>query len=52
MEVYDRVIKIVAPKRAKLKEAEAELALQMTRLSEKHTKLQQVRILLPYDLHI
>lgn len=43
MEVYDRVIKIVAPKRAKLQEAEVELSRQMKRLSEKHTQLQQVR---------
>ena len=42
MEVYDRVIKIVSPKRAKLQEAEQELARQMKRLSEKHTQLQQV----------
>jgi dynein heavy chain len=42
MEVYDRVIKIVAPKRAKLQEAEQELARQMKRLSEKHSQLQQV----------
>ena len=45
MEVYDRVIKIVAPKRAKLQEAEQELARQMKRLSEKHSQLQQVNIL-------
>ena len=42
MEVYDRVIKIVAPKRAKLKDAEEELARQMACLSEKHHQLQQV----------
>ncbi len=42
MEVYDRVIKIVAPKRAKLQEAEQELTRQMKRLSEKHTQLQQI----------
>lgn len=43
MEVYDRVIKIVSPKRAKLQEAEQELARQMKRLSEKHSQLQQVK---------
>ena len=48
MEVYDRVIKIVAPKRAKLQEAEVELSRQMKRLSEKHTQLQQVG--LTFDL--
>ncbi len=47
MEVYDRVIKIVSPKRAKLQEAEQELARQMKRLSEKHSQLQQVTISLP-----
>jgi len=43
MEVYDRVIKIVAPKKAKLAEAEAELELQMRTLNEKRTQLQEVR---------
>ncbi|XP_030747452.1 dynein heavy chain 3, axonemal isoform X2 [Sitophilus oryzae] len=42
MEVYDRVIKIVAPKKAKLAEAEAELALQMDTLNEKRAQLQEV----------
>lgn len=42
MEVYDRVIKIVAPKKAKLAEAEAELELQMRTLNEKRTQLQEV----------
>nr|CAD7443931.1 unnamed protein product [Timema bartmani] len=42
MEVYDRVIKIVAPKKAKLAEAEAELALQMDKLNEKRAQLQAV----------
>ena len=42
MEVYDRVIKIVSPKRAKLKEAEQELARQMARLSDKHHQLQRI----------
>ena len=39
MEVYDRVVKIVAPKKAKLTEAEDELSIQMTRLTEKRNKL-------------
>ncbi|KAG5895230.1 hypothetical protein JTB14_003447 [Gonioctena quinquepunctata] len=42
MEVYDRVIKIVAPKKARLSEAEAELALQMDTLNEKRAQLQEV----------
>ncbi|KAF4532840.1 hypothetical protein B566_EDAN014797 [Ephemera danica] len=42
IEVYDRVIKIVAPKKAKLAEAEAELAVQMGTLNEKREQLQQV----------
>ena len=42
MEVYDRVIKIVSPKRIKLREAQIELGLQMKRLSQKHQQLQQV----------
>ena len=41
-EVYDRVIKIVAPKKAKLSEAETELANQMDKLNEKRAQLQQV----------
>jgi hypothetical protein len=43
MEVYDRVIKIVAPKKAKLSEAEAELAVQMDKLNEKRAQLQEVK---------
>ena len=35
MEVYERVIKVVKPKRAKLKEAEDELAEQMGKLRQK-----------------
>ena len=35
MEVYDRVIKIVGPKKATLVEVEAELAQQMDKLNEK-----------------
>ncbi|XP_075210784.1 dynein heavy chain 3, axonemal [Lycorma delicatula] len=42
IEVYDRVIKIVAPKKAKLAEAEAELSLQMDKLNEKRAQLQEV----------
>lgn len=42
MEVYDRVIKIVAPKKARLEEAETELALQMDTLNAKRAQLQEV----------
>lgn len=42
MEVYDRVIKIVAPKKERLAEAEAELAAQMDTLNEKRGQLQEV----------
>ena len=42
MEVYDRVAKIVAPKKAKLAEAEGELMAQMGKLNEKRAQLQQV----------
>lgn len=42
MEVYDRVIKIVAPKKERLAEAEAELAAQMDTLNEKRAQLQEV----------
>lgn len=43
IEVYDRVIKIVSPKKEKLAEAEAALAFQMATLNEKRMQLQQVR---------
>ncbi len=42
VEVYDRVIKIVSPKKARLAEAEAELARQMDKLNEKRAQLQRV----------
>ena len=43
IEVYDRVIKIISPKKAKLAEAEQELARQMDKLNEKRAQLQQVK---------
>lgn len=43
MEVYDRVIKIVGPKKEKLAEAEGELGLQMDKLNEKRAQLQEVK---------
>ncbi|CAG7826241.1 unnamed protein product, partial [Allacma fusca] len=42
MEVYDRVIRIVEPKKAKLNEAEGELQAQMDKLNEKRAQLQRV----------
>ncbi len=42
MEVYDRVAKVVAPKKVKLAEAEAELSVQMAKLNEKRAELQAV----------
>lgn len=51
--MYDRVIKIVAPKKAKLAEAEAELAVQMDKLNEKRAQLQEVmnHLTLPLPLN-
>ncbi|XP_026677188.1 dynein heavy chain 3, axonemal-like [Diaphorina citri] len=42
MEVYDRVIKIVGPKKAKLAEAEADYAVQMEKLNSKRAQLATV----------
>ncbi|CAB3253984.1 unnamed protein product [Arctia plantaginis] len=42
MDVYDRVIKVVAPKKAALAEAEAELQAQMNTLNAKRAQLQAV----------
>ena len=42
MEVYDRVAKVVAPKKIKLAEAEAELSVQMTKLNAKRAELKEV----------
>lgn len=42
MEVYDRVIRIVEPKKAKLAEAEGDLQSQMDKLAEKRAQLQRV----------
>ncbi|KAF7668491.1 hypothetical protein LDENG_00010030 [Lucifuga dentata] len=42
MEVYERVAKIVAPKKERLKEAEDELAVQMEMLAGKRAELQSV----------
>ena len=42
MDVYDRVAKVVAPKKLKLAEAEGELAQQMEKLNVKRSQLQEV----------
>lgn len=43
LDVYDRVVKVVAPKKLKLAEAEAELGTQMQKLNTKRKQLQDVR---------
>lgn len=42
MEVYDRVAKVVAPKRERLREAEGLLAIQMQKLNTKRAELKNV----------
>lgn len=42
MEVYERVAKVVAPKKEKLAQAEAELAVQMEKLNAKRAQLKEV----------
>ena len=42
LDVYDRVIKIVAPKKLKLADAQAELATQMKMLNAKRKQLKDV----------
>lgn len=42
MEVYDRVAKVVAPKKAKLAEAEIEHAAQEAKVNEKRAALKAV----------
>ena len=44
--------KIVAPKKAKLAEAEGELSAQMDKLNEKRRQLQQVRSVVGDDRRI
>ena len=40
--MYDRVAKVVAPKKAKLAEAQGELAVQMEKLTGKRKELAKV----------
>lgn len=42
MEVYDRMAKVVAPKKAKFVEAEGELHTQMAKLNEKRAELKLI----------
>ena len=42
MEIYDRVAKVVAPKKERLKQAEQELAVTMGELNEKRSQLKAV----------
>uniref|UniRef100_A0A8C0MAC7 Dynein axonemal heavy chain 3 n=1 Tax=Canis lupus familiaris TaxID=9615 RepID=A0A8C0MAC7_CANLF len=42
MEVYDRVAKVVAPKRERLREAEGKLDIQMQKLNQKRAELKLV----------
>lgn len=44
MDVYNRVNKVVAPKKIKLKEAASEVAIQMKILNKKKTALKAVSI--------
>ena len=43
MEIYDRVAKVVAPKKERLKEAEEELATTMAALNQKRAELKEVQ---------
>nr|XP_022323965.1 dynein heavy chain 7, axonemal-like isoform X6 [Crassostrea virginica] len=43
MDVYDRVAKVVAPKKEQLKKAEAELAVAMSHLEKKRASLREVQ---------
>ena len=43
MEIYDRVAKVVAPKKAKLKEAQSQLAETMALLNTKRAELKAVQ---------
>ena len=42
MEIYDRVAKVVAPKKVRLKQAEEELGVTMGQLNEKRSQLKAV----------
>lgn len=42
MDIYDKVAKVVAPKKIKLAEAESDLAIQMEKLNAKRAQLKEV----------
>ena len=42
IEIYDRVAKVVAPKKIRLKEAESELSSTMAQLNKKRSELKEV----------
>jgi len=42
MEIYDRVVKVVAPKKVKLATAEADLAATMQQLNQKRAELKEI----------
>ena len=42
MDVYDRVAKVVAPKKESLKLADAKLSVQMVKLNEKRAQLKDI----------
>jgi len=42
MEIYDRVVKVVAPKKIKLAQAEADLAATMEKLNTKRAELKEI----------
>lgn len=44
LDIYDKVAKVVAPKKAKLAGAEADLAIQMEKLDTKRAQLQEVSV--------
>ena len=46
MEIYDRVAKVVAPKKIKLKEAETELKETMEFLTAKRAELKEVCVII------
>lgn len=48
IEIYDRVIKIVRPKKIKLAKAEEDFAHQMEKLNEKRTQLTEVKYFFNY----
>jgi len=42
MEIYDRVVKVVAPKKVKLAQAESDLAITMEQLNKKRAELKEI----------